>query len=251
MTWAKLLTEWDIDDTYRVTDPHQGLAPNCALIAALSSLAWVGKSLIEQQTNEPTTIPFYSTQGERTDVSVDWKLCYNENSVLVYAHSINAEIWPAIYEKAYGKWLNPDFNSCSSYENTDWGGNPCTALTNLTGKASTTKYTAGKLPATIRTDIRYKCYAAGKTIYPMVAWTYPNLESDYGDILAAHSYSLLGLYPTKTGTEIVLRNPMGHNADAVGNPTAWNGIGIGKDGIFKVPEIDFQQQFMAYGWVVA
>lgn len=249
--WKKLDIQWMVG-SYHVNDPVQGRAANCALIAALSSLAWVQLGLIPSAT-DPTTIPFYSEPNPQNpqpqNITVDWNLCY-EGSTLVYAHSSSPnEIWPAIYEKAYGSWrLGSIFISCSNYEDVDWGGNPCTALTHLTNKAGTTKYNAGKTATTIKNDIRLKCYANGKTKYPMVAWTYTSPPDVYDDIDPAHSYSLLGLSPTSTGSDIVLRNPFGVNDKS--SSSEWNTININNGGVFKVPDTIFQRNFEAYGYVV-
>jgi hypothetical protein len=252
MSWDKPQGDWVVPD-YHIYDPVQGKAANCAFIAALSSLAWMGQGLISQQTGEPTTISFYTIDGIETQITVDWYLCMDADGNLVNAHSSEVtELWPAIYEKAYGTWRQGSpftpFISCNNYETVNWGGNPCTALTHLTNKASVTKINANSSATAILNDIKQKC-SFGKIRFPMVAWTYPTAPDGVtydATVSASHSYSLLGYI----SSNIILRNPVGVAASTVITNTNWNGIKVGLGyGIFALDYRDFAKKFEAYGFV--
>jgi len=121
-----------------------------------------------------------------------------------------------------------------------------------------------------------------QTNYPAVAWTHNPLDKTdiipagvfYRDdvIVANHSYTILGVYPSNGKRYIVLRNPWGQKSgdpkrtcDPLTDPYQCKGIladtafakgkWLGKaledpsDGIFALDADVFQQYFAEFGWV--
>ncbi|KAH6971333.1 hypothetical protein EDB80DRAFT_882875 [Ilyonectria destructans] len=99
--------------------PTQGGASNSWLIAALFSVFWADPHTINratrvhQEKNEKKrlSIKFHNKGGDnnaRTEsVEVDYEIpINNSNNMPVYCRSSDgADIWPALYEKAFAKWI--------------------------------------------------------------------------------------------------------------------------------------------------
>jgi hypothetical protein len=260
-----------------VKDPVQGVfLKNCSLIAAFASLAWKGK-ISTQPPGPKITYTFQFYPAERPQ-KTDGILPLDSVGNLMHAKSDTpTEIWPALYEKAYYQWLDklgldnasgrPDY--CSHIE---WQ-NPVTVLSQLTGLAVSQK-SCQSAADTVFSDINNWCQGYGpiatnRTITtPAVAWTYdPKAPiptgAVYSDttIAAQHTYSLLGVTGTKSGTEwtskyIVLRNPYGKGK---GDPNmtgslyngVWCNINLGDiDGIFALQIDQFVKYFAGYAWTI-
>jgi hypothetical protein len=256
-------------------DPIQGDLPDCYLIAALSSLAFL--SLIPSK-QPPYTYTFFNlpvvvggTPSPDAPVTVTNLLPLDANNKYHYSKSCTAgEIWIAIYEKAFARWVNrrvgtdsdtPDYSKICQ-------GDPIAALMNITGwKGSrffTTSYANGTL---IYDKIKTACKSPGYVIAakPMVAYTYdPRIErppsgATYTDatIVGNHSYSVLGVHTSGTEKYIVMRNPWGQMDPNPSNlpPGAlaagsWNNITLNSsDAIFALKADVFRDYFKGFGWV--
>jgi len=161
----------------------------------------------------------------------------------------NYEVWPAIYEKAYAKFIKlPDSpkefrgkEANRPYPRPDISafplGNPLVSLVHLTGLKYTlnstyfnTKPFYSDRPGSSFTTIynatnknTVNGIEHGITKYPMVAWTYLNeteANKDYSGnpfqvrysneiIVGNHAYSILGIVKTTSNNYVVLRNPYG------------------------------------------
>lgn len=201
-----------------VDDPIQGPLPNCYLHAALVALSfsqnYYATFLSMGQTSTPVQITMWD---ENTHVTGGQKDINNEillsatnqpafaQSSPVTSWNIGGEIWPGIYEKAYGYFkkfpkspINKSdrFNPPSNYDPNKvlpddyvdisyyWtfqngGGNPLNVLVNLTNKSYTygTSYflTRNQIEADIFTKIKNQCKMTGLNgvpWQPMVSWTY-------------------------------------------------------------------------------
>jgi len=226
-------------------DPVQGDLPDCYFIAALSSLAFL--SLIPGKL-PPYTYTFYyppavvgGTPTADRPVVVTDKLPLDATLKYHYSKSCTAgEIWIAMYEKAFARWINrrngtdsdtPDYSKICQ-------GDPVLALMNLTGwkytpfdsltdpdvttstatKYSTKNFTDGTQIFIKIRDSACKTVGAYKVAkFPMVAFTYdPRIEPlpagvTYTDatIVGNHSYSVLGVHTIGANNYIVMRNPWG------------------------------------------
>jgi hypothetical protein len=294
-----------------VCNPLQGSnLANCYFIAALASVTWVAPDLIRKVPNRAVPgenfFSLYTAPGTAAEkISLNEKLPYvnaADGSTLIpcYSRSNRSnESWPALYEKAYAAWIGKK-SGLANLNEPDYTvickGDPFCALEQLTGKTSantvwkTTAFTTGKaiydLIAARNVDATVL-----KTKYPAVAITYssytnapvPAISGDdthytvqynSAQIVANHSYSVLGIHSVNGRYFIVLRNPYGvSDPDAgitpfltkTGIPSSYTNMFtsgswgpltyLGKkledaDGIFAINAEVFRTHFAKFGWVV-
>ncbi|MCU0630959.1 MAG: hypothetical protein MUF37_07395, partial [Methanoregulaceae archaeon] len=153
---------------------------------------------------------------------------------------------------------------------------PVTVLNHLTGKTPVQKdcqrdfLNADAVFSFINDNLctNWNPVATNRTLkYPAVAWTYdPKIRNPYNvtfsvtGIASQHSYSLLGVTGTKSGTTwtskyIVLRNPLGIGGGDPGGVNlfsgTWCNINLStKDGLFALAVDDFVKYFEGFAWVV-
>jgi hypothetical protein len=176
------------DDLY--DSPIQGLQNNCALIAALSSVAWVTKRL---KLKCSFSSPNYSATFYAPNATVPVLNVLDPQN----AHSPLAEAWVGVYEKAYAKQFLSSGDVCPLPSGLSWPGNACPVLQYLTGCSATT-VTSNPFSTITSNVTNYK------TKYPTVIWTVNSLPSGTDQALRGnHSYSVLGY----TGNHAILRDP--------------------------------------------
>lgn len=234
-----------------IDDVVQGCAKNCYFIAALCSKAWCSYPAFPvlattKALQDTYTIRFYYPDGitvRPVTVSSDLVLEKPANSPVFSRPSSSNEVWPAIYEKAYGVFMTliqsqlpfQGKTACASYPRPDipkfLGGNALESLEHLTGAKWTMNQTyfntstlspPGDSFTKMNPAISMGTNGHGITSYPMVAWTYPTavdannarhndpkIAYDTEMIVANHSYSILGTVTNNGKNYIVLRNPWG------------------------------------------
>jgi hypothetical protein len=176
--------------------PIQGNQDDCALIAALSSVAWVTKKnkLKCTYSNPNYTATFYTSGTTNVTVSNDLDL---QN-----AHSSVAEAWVGVYEKAYAKqFLGCGDPCCPFPSGLAWPGNASPVLQYLTGSGCSVTTVTSNLFSAITANAMNN-----KTKYPTVIWTkdpIPTGPTDDKALRKRHSYSVLGY----SGNYAVLRDP--------------------------------------------
>jgi hypothetical protein len=183
------------------------------------------------------TIPLDGSNSP-VDTSVTPNMSYGAGS------SNNNEIWPALYEKAYAKFIlykngtltagnltdptmDPSFSQLQSLTQRDWGGNAGYALQYLTGlncwmyNLTSTSFSpaggvSGSATGSLYTYIKAGfCQSlspngVGKTKFPLVAWTYFNgsqpagIQYDASSILAGHCYAVLGVFDAPDGSHYII-----------------------------------------------
>jgi hypothetical protein len=228
-----------------IGDVIQGACLDCWFMAALYSWVWCRKiTPVLTPTNGIYKIIFNSydynsAKWTPKDIFVKPALPLNASSQLVFAQQtpLDFEIWPALYEKAYGEYLNlPSFtipgatqkNPPNPYD-PDTGqfqqGDPLIALINISGYLPTerannsannpTVYKTNGLvnntyKGTTAFDVLRLCNnSSSSTLWPTVAWTYasgsggfPSTNWPVNPVLApSHSYSILGRYEDTASTD--------------------------------------------------
>lgn len=192
-------------------DPVQGPGiRNCSCIAGMASLAWVYPTQI--MSNLTLTSATFKAGAKATMTS---KLWLDDNNNFTYARSFEAqaslnEIWPALYEKGYAKYVVNDLDAAQLPEPnmaltaTQWktpGLEPLVAMTGWTPESNIIDKNASS--SLILNKITSYCSAPPDTQgisvmkYPGVAWTLNNPET-------AHTYSVLGIYQNY----ILIRDPL-------------------------------------------
>jgi hypothetical protein len=276
-------------------DALQGQVENCSFIAALISVAWV--------------TGFYSTafspitpspKGKKTENSITkywiqfftgthaaypnefWiseQFFQDESNNFLFAHSFEpGELWPAIYEKAYGNYIQTDKTQdicdMTKINFPAFNISPLVALTGWAQNNPKTTTAPGQTADTIFSDISLKC-TTKKTTRPMIAWTTGGCPTD-AQMKPNHTYSVLGVHiDTNNNKYIVLRNPKGQmtgsdNTNALLDSVTWTGVrdrlynetggeltGPGvrnipfkrSIGLFAIPIDKFFSYFTAYTWV--
>ncbi len=262
--------------------PVQGNLPNCDFIAAITSLAWSDPHAIAQAVcpvaasdSDPGRrrmervffFPYAGANPQGVDVSELLPLI-EPGRLYQYARSSHSEeIWPAIYEKAWVKWVNREAGDRPDYAKIV-GGDPVRSLVSLTGKHynsyATETRTAGDIWSLVRAN------SSGSWTYnPMVATTYPSaalapsmIDYDASGLVAGHSYSILGWQWANNKRYLVLRNPWGFQEplDHL-DPGSWrsfgqfdggqvvNDINLTEHGVFAIPAEIFRDYFGWFGWV--
>jgi Calpain family cysteine protease len=214
------------------------------------------------ETDRVSGIQWYSKGGDK---DVPTKMVEVTDRVLVgsfdfipYCHSQDAnEIWPALYEKAFAKWILQDTGDAPDITQTAWG-DPAKATAQITGKTpyyyDTASRTAEELYIVVRSySVSYKTFA------PMTAWTFASGPSyDGTNIVANHAYTVLGWAWQNSKQHIVLRNPWGLTEPAGMNTyqgllsffddSFWRPINtIGDDGVFPLEAPAFKYYFACLG----
>jgi len=266
--------------TRAYNDPVQGVLPNCYLIAALSSLAFL--NLIPGK-QPPYSYTFYyppAIEGgtptvDNTPVPVTNNVPLDAGTYRYSKSRDVGEIWIAMYEKAFARWINrragtdsdtPDYSKICL-------GDPIVALMNLSGLKSFRFLTKNFSDGTkIYDKINTVCKTVGfggvyyrVTEKSMVAYTYdPRIEPQpitYTDatIVGNHSYSVLGVHTIGAENYIVMRNPWGQidpnptnlpaGALATGSWYRIADLAASSDAIFALKASVFRDYFKGFGWV--
>ncbi|KAF2675677.1 cysteine proteinase [Lentithecium fluviatile CBS 122367] len=231
-------------DVTEYNDPIQGQVGNCWLIAAMSAVAWARPYTIVHrnrpsgvgETDRVNAITFYQKGGNHdaptatVEVS-DKTLVYNWGDWAPYCHSNDSnEIWPAVYEKAFAKWCTQSNSDCPDITQTHAGYSGI-AMAQLT---DTTPYYYGcysSTPEELWGVVRENSVAF-KAFNPMTANTYGSGDMYNGsNIVAWHSYTVLGWTMQNGKKYIILRNPWG--------VTEPSGLGNTYDGILTVFDNSF------------
>ncbi len=277
-------------------DPVQGDLPDCYLIAALSSIAFAAVTIPKPELMPdklpPFTYTFYkppavmgSAPTADAPISVSNLLPLDSTGRYHYSKSFAAgEIWIAMYEKAFARWINRlagTDNDSPNYSRICQG-DPVLALMNLTGwkfsttsKYSTQAFTDGTQIFNKIRDSACKSLGAYKVAkFPMVAYTYdPRIERPpsgitYTDatIVGNHSYSVLGVHVIGADNYIVMRNPWGQKGAGPGSgdpdpsqlPAGalatgpWYqtaNLADPNDAVFALKAGVFRDYFKGFGWV--
>lgn len=261
------------EEAAELTDPIQGAVGNCYYISALSSVAWARPYVIAHRTRATGTgqqfvdmIEFYKA-GKTEKVEVTELLPLNSpGNTFIYARSSElGEIWPAVYEKAFAKWLTKDPGDKPDILKTAFG-DPVGALALLTDLTPYYYWNSDLSEDTIWKRVRENCLSR-KTFNPMVAWTYGSSPSgcNYSNvhIAANHAYSILGWQYANNQKYIVLRNPWGTyeavlnvdggtwiawDAPYYGGSGWWRPIAMATpDGIFALRVDTFKKCFAGFG----
>jgi hypothetical protein len=259
-------------------DPIQGAVANCYYIAALSAVAWSRPHQIANMTRATGTgqqqfrnmIRFFKPdsggQIEReVEVSDNVPVNTSTGDFLYCRSSEVGEIWPAIYEKAYAKFVT---NTASDYPNIPATafGDPCWATAQLTGGKRQYLATASMSADDLWNAVRSHSMSR-RTFDPMTAWTYSSGSSSpdkivYSDanLVANHAYTILGWEYHNGKKYIILRNPWGSVEGTVGtlnntwiayDVSWWRPINLVQiDGTFGIEASAFKKYFACMGVVV-
>ncbi len=260
------------EDVIEYSDPIQGAVANCYFIAALNAVAWADPYRIVHrnratgtgETDRVNAIQFYSKGGGKDAatqlVEVSDKTPVNaSNNNWIYCRSNDAnEIYPALYEKAFAKWITNTNSDKPDITQTAWG--DCVKATaQLNDKTphyyNTNTRTGDELYSIVRSNSN-----GGKTVQPMTAWTYGSGDKSYTgtNVVGSHCYTVLGWTYKNDKKYIVLRNPWGRTEPAGLNTyqglvsffdgSFWRPINtIGNDGVFALEADSFQTLFAGIG----
>jgi hypothetical protein len=258
-------------DVTEYNDPIQGAIGNCYFIAALSAIAWADPYLIVHrnratgtgETARVNAIQFYSKGGGKDAPSklvevTDSTLVNSSSNQPIYCRSNDAgEIYPALYEKAFAKWILKTESDKPDITQTAFG-DMVKATAQLNNKTpyyyNTDSRTGDQLYSIVRENSM-----SYKTIHPMTAWTYGSDKNYTGtNVVGNHAYTVLGWAYQNSKKYIVLRNPWGVTEPAGLNSyqgvlsffdkTFWRPITmIGNDGVFAIEANSFQNLFAGLG----
>lgn len=224
-------------------DPCQGAASNSWFVAALFSVFWSDPAAINRRTrlgrrphkkdddeeeHERTLkIRFHDKGGrnnaETATIDVDYEVPINctSNEPIYCRSSDGIEIWPALYEKAYARWIEGDRNKSKHGRNASEDrpdltqmhhGDPIKAMAQINNKEPQYYFCDNHPASDLVAVVRNSCVNY-KTINPMCAFTHATgtERAAYrgANLVANHAYSVLGWASEGTRQYIVLRNPWG------------------------------------------
>ena len=260
------------DDVVEYNDPIQGAVANCYFIAALNAIAWAdpyriihrNRAIGTGETDRVNAIQFYSKGGGKDAatklVEVTDKTPANaNNNNWIYCRSTDPnEIYPALYEKAFAKWITNTTSDQPDITQTAWG-NCVKATAQLNDKTPYYYNTDSRTGDELYTIVTQNS-SLGKTIHPMTAWTYGSGDKSYTgtNVVASHCYTILGVTFRNNKKYIVLRNPWGVTEPAGLNTyqglvsffdgSFWRPINtIGNDGVFALEADSFKTLFAGMG----
>jgi len=188
--WTPAGTSWSdrgnfFNDVTEYNDPIQGSVGNCYFIAAIAAIAWADPYTIQHKVRATGTgeadrtnaIQFFTKGGGKDAatrlVEVTDNTIINSSNNPVYCRSNDAaEIWPAVYEKAFAKWITNVNDDKPDISKTAFG-DPAKAVAQLTNKTPYYYYTSPRTALDLFGVVRENSMSF-KTINPMVAWTFPS-----------------------------------------------------------------------------
>lgn len=258
-----------LDGFPEFSDPIQGDVEDCYLLAALGAIAWANPrhlvnrvQWIEDDTPDYVRFTFTGDAGRGEDVLVEvtQRLPVKPGSELLYARSRDPyEIWPGVYEKAYAKWKTGTDGDEPPIDQIGHGSAPIT-LGELSGVEPTVWFTADNSVDDLWEILWKACESRGNaTADPMVAGTYDSAteapdDVSYGgaNVVASHSYTVLG-YQVRDDTRYVfLRNPW-DETEAEDDLDGWWNVESGRslsgidlsntNGVFGLPVEEFERYF--------
>jgi hypothetical protein len=255
-------------------DPIQGAVANCYYIAALSAVAWAMPYRISHMTRATgqnqeqftNLIRFYKPDviGQiDKEIEVTDRTPVSSGGNPIYCRSSEAgEIWPAVYEKAFAKFVTGTNSDHPDITQTAWG--DCVLATAQLIGARRFYYNSSNYSASQIWDLVRGNSMSKRTFNPMTAWTYSSGDASdqkivYADanIVASHCYTILG-WEYRNGTKyIILRNPWGNTEASVQtlNGTVvlhdvswWRPIDLtAVDGVFAIEASGFKKYFAGLG----
>ncbi|SPQ19866.1 0ecc612e-7f55-4799-a821-48e090405e89 [Thermothielavioides terrestris] len=176
------------------------------------------------------------------------------------------DIWPALYEKAFAKWLTSSSSSSSSEQQhqhpdltqTSYG-DPVKAMAQLTDKEPQYFFTARRRAQDLLGLVRTHSFNL-RTIYPTVAWTRPTDATFRGCTLVGNmAYSVLGwAAPQERKQYVILRHPWGVTEPegvtsypglvAAVDAKFWPPIElVDRNGVFAIEKAVFKEYFAGMG----
>ncbi|KAK7975665.1 L-aminoadipate-semialdehyde dehydrogenase [Apiospora arundinis] len=214
----------------RFDDPVQGALSNSWLIAAIFSVFWANPAIINRSTRSVShnyderdenrrresqfEIKLHDKGGRNNNstqnVKVNHEIPVNNSSMdSIYARSSDRmDIWPALYEKAFAKWITGDSSDRPDITQTAYG-DPIKAMAQINGRKPRYFFTAERDHKELLGIVRASSVNF-KTINPMAAYTYATGKMYKGsNIVANHAYSVLGWCQFGERSYVVLRNPWG------------------------------------------
>lgn len=273
--WTPAGTSWSdrgnfFNDVTEYNDPVQGAVGNCYFIAAIAAIAWATPYTIEHkvratgtgETDRTNAIQFFTKGGGKDAATrlaeVTDNTIINASNNPVYCRSNDAgEIWPAVYEKAFAKWITNVNDDKPDISQTAYG-DPAKAVAQLTNKTPYYYYTSSRTALELFGIVRENSMSY-KTFNLMVAWTYGSGKDYTGsNIVGNHAYTVLGWSTFNNKNYIILRNPWG--ATEPNGLNSYQGLisffdgsfwrptnMIGNDGVFALEISAFKYYFAALG----
>ena len=258
-------------DVTEFSDPVQGAVGNCYFIAAVAAIAWADPYRIVHRNRATGTgeadrvnaIQFYSKGGGKDAPTklievTDKTIVRTSNNQPIYCRSSDAgEIYPALYEKAFAKWILKTNSDKPDITKTAFG-DPVKATAQLNNKTAHYYNTSSRTGDQLYTIVRENSMSY-KTIHPMTAWTYGSSKDYTGtNVVGNHAYTVLGWAYKNNKKYIVLRNPWGVTEPAGLNTyqgvlsffdnSFWRPVNmVGNDGVFAIEANSFQNLFAGLG----
>lgn len=250
---SKVPTIWKVMGDFSVNglvgqEVEQGNLGDCYFMAALASVQWARPSMLNYQklSNGNYKFCFWTKKLKAEWVTITQKVeVQKSNEWWLYGRSTTYnETWPALWEKAFAKWMTETSSDCPNMKKIE-GGKGDVALRRLTGYHYDNYYcksgNSDKIwrMLSLRTDS-----STGKTIYPIAVNTSGKNRRDTVGTVPHHVYSVLGIEYYNGVKYIIVRNPWGSgHVKQYCRTGSWNGLTLNSNGVFSMRFDKFLEYF--------
>ena len=246
-------TKWMVKGDFIVNnmigeEVQQGALGDCYFLAALASVQWSRPSLLNyvKLSNGNYKFCFWTKKlkAEWVTVSQSVEVRKSDGAWLYGRSNTYNETWPALWEKAFAKWMSgtssdhPDMQEIA-------GGKGDVALRRLTGYEFDDYYCSSSNSSKIWRMLELRTDSSGKTIYPIAVNTSGVNRRDSIGTIPHHVYSVLGIEWYNGEKYIVVRNPWASDeVKMYCRSGSWNGLSLNYNGVFSMKFDKFLEYFL-------
>lgn len=251
--WVPSDIMWKVMGNYIVTNMYglevqQGALGDCYFLAALCSVQWSAPHLLAAYSLSGGNYQFrFWTKKLKAEwVTISQKVAVNNpGGYWIYGRSNTSytETWPALWEKAFAKWMIETKSDCPNMKKIE-GGNTGTALRRLTGYSYDDYYCKKGNSNKIWKMLVRNTSSTGQTTTPITVSTSGKDRQSTVGTVPNHAYSILGIETYNGVQRIIVRNPWGSTpVKQYCRSGTWNGLTLNSNGVFSMQFDKFLEYF--------
>lgn len=249
--WCPDYIKWMKKGDYIVSsmdgpEVDQNALGDCYYLAALASICWSSPRMLNyKKQGDNYQICFWNWRLKAEWVSVSQKVPVDKKTEgWVYGCSTTlTETWPAIWEKAFAKWMTGTSSDCPDMTEIE-GGNSGEALRRLTGYDYDSYYCRKGNSDKIWKLFWKNTDSKMKAISPMTVSTSGVDREDTIGTIPHHVYSILGIEVYNNVKRVIVRNPWARaHAKKYCRSGTWNGMKLNDNGVFSMEFDKFIEYF--------
>lgn len=250
---SNVQTKWMVKGDFIVNtmigeEVQQGTLGDCYFLAALASVQWSRPEMLNYKklSNGNYKFCFWNKNlGEEwVTVSQSVEVRKSDSAWLYGRSNTYNETWPALWEKAFAKWMT---GTTSDHPNMQKiaGGKGDVALRRLTGYRFDDYYCSSSNSNKIWRMLELRTNSSGKTIYPVAVNTSGRNRRNTIGTIPHHVYSVLGIEKYNGVKYIIVRNPWASDpVKKYCRSGSWNGLKLNDNGVFSMKFDKFLEYFL-------